>query len=147
MQIVLAVILYGLGIVFGYDALPSVIAWGIPSTLLVLGVVCLEAQQGTSAAVRRIGWLGDSSYALYLIHILVITLALKLADFYQPLLAMEPALVAFLLAPVCVLIAEILHRGLERPLLQVLNPRRALVPPHQAGHGDHRLDRKPKEFV
>lgn len=66
----LSLLLLGLG--FGYQRLPSVLAWGIPSALIVGGAVFHEANATTASFVRRLAWLGDSSYSLYLLHVLVV---------------------------------------------------------------------------
>jgi exopolysaccharide production protein ExoZ len=126
--VALALIMFVAGIVLGYDRLPSVVMWGAPSALLVAGVVAWEAGQGSTRWVRQIGLLGDSSYALYLIHILVITLVVQ-AAMKQPWLAeLEPAGAACLVSALAMLAAELLHRKLERPALAWLSPKRALVP-------------------
>lgn len=118
------VALFATGIAWGFDRLPSVLAWGAPSSLLVLGIVCLEYRSGASAFVRRAGSLGDSSYALYLIHVLIITCALEAAMLLPSGLAPEPAVAAFLIAPLAVVVAELLHRRIEQPMLRLLNRRR-----------------------
>jgi exopolysaccharide production protein ExoZ len=116
------------GIAVGYERLPTVVVWGGPSVLLVLAVVCLEVRGGASRATRLAGRLGDSSYVLYLIHILVIALALHFTSAVPAVRRIDPALTAIFLACVAVVIGEALHRSLERPLLLWLNPRRSLVP-------------------
>src|SRR5690606_18672906 len=78
--IALSLALYAAGIAWGYDKLPSVVIWGAPSALLVAGVLAREAAADAPRWVRRVGVLGDSSYALYLIHILIITLLLQTAS-------------------------------------------------------------------
>ena len=65
-------ILFG-GLTSLHEQYPTLLAWGVPSTLIVLGVVNLE-KQGRLAFLRKLSWLGDSSYSLYLIHMLPIKL-------------------------------------------------------------------------
>ncbi len=128
LAIVGALFLYLGGIVVGYERVPSLIAWGPPSALLILGVAIIESARGAHSSVRRIGYFGDSSYALYLIHILIITLIISAvgAARVQTLPAIPGAILITILSLAA---AESLHWGLERPLLRRLNPRRALVPP------------------
>ncbi|NTZ43960.1 acyltransferase [Altererythrobacter sp. SALINAS58] len=127
-SLTLSFALFGAGLLYGYDRVPTAIVWGIPSALLVAGVVCLELRKGASTMVRWLGLLGDSSYVLYLIHILIIAIGLKAAGNWFEIEAVASLIAAFTLLPVCIITAELLHRGVERPLLRALNPRRKLVP-------------------
>lgn len=126
--VVLSLMLFAAGIAWGYERLPSVVMWGVPSALLVGGVVAWEAAKGPTSWVRRVGVLGDSSYALYLIHILIITLFVQAAMNLPWLAQLEPAGAAFLIALMALLIAELLHRKVERPALAWFSPKRSLVP-------------------
>lgn len=123
-----AVALFVGGLAIGYERLPTVVVWGAPSLLLVLAVVCLEARGGASRTIRVLGRLGDSSYVLYLIHVLIIALALHFASIVPATSGIDPALIAIVLAGLALVTGEVLHRSLERPLLLWLNPRRSLVP-------------------
>ena len=111
------VALFVAGIALGYERLPSAISWGIPSAVLVLGLVTWEAARGASPAVRRLGKLGDSSYVLYLIHILVITLAVAISHALPPAMVLEPPVAAFIIALTGIALAEAIHRGVERRML------------------------------
>lgn len=126
--VALSLALFAVGIAWGYDRLPSVLIWGVPSALLVSGVVMWEAGGGRAVWIRRLGVLGDSSYALYLIHILVITLFVQAAIALPFLGGLKPAAAACVIAVLAVLAAEFLHRRIERPALAWLNPQRPLVP-------------------
>jgi exopolysaccharide production protein ExoZ len=120
--------LFAAGMVADYTRWPSVVVWGVPSTILVLGVVCWETARGASPLVKRLSLLGDSSYVLYLIHILVIAVVLYISRDVPPSLIPSPPMAALLIALACIVIAEAIHRGIERPMLALLNPRRSLVP-------------------
>ena len=124
-----ALAIYAGGMAAGVQRIPTVIGWGVPSALLILGLVILETRYGAPMLIRRIGYLGDSSYALYLIHILVITLSLLASRELVRIATLEPALVAIAIGVLAQIVAELLHRKVERPLLRRINPRRALVPP------------------
>ncbi|TCJ32808.1 acyltransferase [Parafrankia sp. BMG5.11] len=120
----LAIILFLGGAAYGYKTLPSALSWGLPSALLILGVVCLEVKAGAGRVVRIISLLGDSSYSLYLLHILLITILLAGSSMY-PLSSPPNAIVASLaVSAICVAVAELFHRKIERPLLYIANPRR-----------------------
>lgn len=60
--ILISVTIFAGGIIWGYDRLPSVVMWGIPSTLLVAGAVIAESGREAPVWIKRIGHFGDSSY-------------------------------------------------------------------------------------
>lgn len=123
--------LFVAGIVADYTRWPTPMIWGVPSAVLVLGLVCWERGRGVSAFARRMSRLGDSSYVLYLIHILVITLAVFIWRALPNEYLVSPPIAALLIAIVSILLAEAIHRGIERPMLALLNPNRSLVPPRR----------------
>ena len=84
---------------------------------------------GANVMIRRLGRLGDSSYVLYLIHILVVTLAVEAALKLRGATNLEPAAAALLIAGATVILAHAIHLGVERPLLRLLSPKRAPVAP------------------
>ena len=63
---------FAFGLWFGYDRVPAALIWGIPSGLLVLGLVLQERAGAIPNWVRRSAWLGDSSYTLYLLHAILL---------------------------------------------------------------------------
>lgn len=117
-----AAALFAGGVAYGYERLPSVLIWGFPSTLLVAGAVIIETARGTSGLVRVLARFGDSSYALYLVHVLVITFSVALARDVPLIAGIEPALASIPIAMVSLTVAEFLHHRIERPLLRRLNP-------------------------
>ncbi|MEH6757962.1 MAG: acyltransferase [Parasphingorhabdus sp.] len=130
--ILISMIIFIGGIICGYDKLPSIIMWGAPSTMLVAGAVIAESGRMAPIWIRRIGHFGDSSYALYLVHILVITVVVQLALPFPAMGKIEPALAAIIIAMLALVIAELLHHRLEKPLLRKLNPKRPLSPVRDA---------------
>jgi exopolysaccharide production protein ExoZ len=127
--LVAGVAFFLVGISTGYDRIPSVASWGIPSALVVLGLVSWERAQGASPIVRRLGKLGDSSYVLYLSHILVITIAVMISNALPSALVLSPPVAALVITLVAIAVAEAIHRGVERPMLALLSPKRSLLPP------------------
>ncbi|MDE2403619.1 MAG: acyltransferase [Sphingomonadales bacterium] len=123
----LGIALFVAGIALGYRRVPSAVSWGIPSALLVFGLVIWETRAGASPAVRRLGKLGDSSYVLYLIHVLAITLAAVACEALG--LNPPPLLAAIALAPLAIVLAEIVHRVVEVPLLALLRRGGSLLVP------------------
>lgn len=118
-----ALLLFGAGLFWGYGRLPSAIMWGIPSALLVLGIVTWENDTGAGKAILHLGKLGDSSYVLYLIHILVIDAGIELSLNLSGQLRPAPPLAAALVLIVALLSAEVIHRGVERPVMARLRSR------------------------
>lgn len=73
---------FAAGIIFGLARLPSVLTWGIPSALLVAGLVFGERNGPNSTLIRRFSFLGDSSYSLYLLHVILIDVVILLGMDY-----------------------------------------------------------------
>jgi exopolysaccharide production protein ExoZ len=125
-----AVTLLVCSLLLGNRGLPSVVSWGVPATMLVAGILGLEPYF-RSRAGRRIAALGDSSYLLYLCHILVLDLLLK-----NPFFTLSPGKefavpMSFVLGAICALAAAIGYRLVEWPLL-VLMKRLVLHRPTRA---------------
>jgi len=118
--VLVALILFALGIWWGYDRLPSLIVWGPPSALLVAGALMLEVARGAGSSMLKLARFGDSSYALYLIHILVIMVFVALGETFAVLARIEPAVASLPVAIVALVFAELLHHRVERPLLRKL---------------------------
>lgn len=129
--IVLACLIFVVGIIVGYDRLPLFISWGAPSILLIAGLVMAERAHGAQETVRKLGHFGDSSYALYLIHIIVIAMALWLTDLIAPRADIVPIIAAIPISLVAIALGEFLHHKVELPMLRKLNPKRSLVPVKQ----------------
>lgn len=111
-------------IVAGIPPIPTVIMWGVPSALLVLGVALRERAGLVPQWVRRAAPLGDGSYSLYLVHNLVLdlTLVTVVALGAGPSLGLLWTLLAAGLA--CV-VAHFAYERLERPLHRALLKRRS----------------------
>lgn len=135
-----AIVLFGAGLWYGYDRAPSAVVWGVPSALLVLGLIAWERRNGASYWVRKAGKLGDSSYVLYLIHVLVVSLALEIAGGFDGANSLEPAAAALIITPLAVVLAHGIHSAIEKPLLRLLNRSR---PPIPRSETEHRKRTKP----
>ena len=118
--IITAAALFAAGIAIGYDRFPSALMWGIPSVLLIAGSVMFESKRVLPKWIEKIGYFGDSSYALYLIHILLITVVLQLFIKLSPAADFPPAILALMLGAVALIVAEFLHHQIEKPLLSRL---------------------------
>ena len=113
-------------------------AWGVPSCLLVAGLIGLEAGIG-----EGVGWfdrlvpLGDASYSLYLSHsVVTLVLGMLVKKHLVPLQSILVVAVAIVAAVLCVFIGLAVHRLVERPLMDLARrlskPRPLLAPTAQA---------------
>lgn len=122
--IISAIALFAVGIAIGYDRFPSVLIWGLPSVLLIAGFVMFESKRVLPKWIEKIGYFGDSSYALYLIHILLITVVIQFFIKLAPSIYFPPAILALVLGAVALIAAEFLHHQIEKPLLRRLYTQR-----------------------
>jgi len=101
----------------GYFVFYRVLAFGLPSVLILLGLVRLE-QAGVQAPVRFSIIAGGASYAIYLSHTLLLALSQYLGlNAFAGQLGAVPARIIFILYAALILIYSIIHyRLLERPL-------------------------------
>lgn len=102
--------------VIGLPSIPTVLLWGAPSALLVLGMALQERQGRVPGAVLRLAALGNGSYSLYLLHNLLLDVtflflaALGAGSGYGGLWTVLAVLVS------CI-VAEYAYRFVEAPLL------------------------------
>lgn len=114
-------LLVGLGVVLVFgeilEGLPRVITYGIPATLVVLGVAQLE-KAGYVHHYRLLQLLGDASYSTYLSH--VFTLGVLRVAWQKFDLIQEDALSAYTFAGLSLVIVAVtgwvVYRRIERPL-------------------------------
>ena len=91
------------------------IIFGVPSTLIVYGVVGIE-QKGTSAP-RPIATIGDWSYALYLSHVLTLSAIGYLWSIVAGHSGWDNWIVLPLMVIACVLVSGVFWYAIEKPLL------------------------------
>jgi exopolysaccharide production protein ExoZ len=112
------------GIIFGFARLPSVLTWGAPSAFLVGGCVFIERNGHIPTLIRKCAFLGDSSYSLYLIHVVLIDIMILM------LLATNPSqslvtwaqyagsggmiLVCCVVSAYCIAVAIVLYELIEK---------------------------------
>ncbi|MFG1377013.1 acyltransferase family protein [Xanthobacter autotrophicus] len=103
-----------------------VIQWGIPAAMVVAGALVLERAR----PVKRIGafvLLGDASYALYLVHGMVLSAVGQVFVHLQVFLPL-PAPLAFIACAICavgaaIVVAIAVHLAVEKPLLRLMSAR------------------------
>jgi exopolysaccharide production protein ExoZ len=115
------ILLFVAGAILDYREIPLFIVWGIPSVFIVGGALMIEQSGKLSSSIARLGRLGDSSYALYLIHVLIISIALDIG--LRDIVPLPPAQaigMTVVLAVICAVLAAAIFEFLERPVLRWL---------------------------
>lgn len=116
------VVLFVSGFWLPYERLPSVISWGIPSLLLVTGALAFEPWL-RNATGRGLAKLGDSSYLLYLSHILVIDLLIATPISVWNRSVPSAVWLTIPITAICTIGAALGYEAVERPLLKLLKTR------------------------
>jgi exopolysaccharide production protein ExoZ len=117
--IAVAIVLFASGFWVDYKLVPSIVCWGIPSLLLVTGALAFEPEL-RSGTGRFFGRLGDSSYLLYLSHVLVIDLLLATPISLLNRNEAWAIAISLPLALLCTGIAAGGYRTIELPLLNAM---------------------------
>lgn len=102
------------------EKVPAVAAWGVPSLLIVAGAISLERHLRGPIA-RAFALLGDSSYFLYLSHILLLDVFILIFASNVGMSAGAVTAMAVAFAVGCVVISHAGHLLIEAPMLRVLN--------------------------
>lgn len=130
----LALVGFGLSLVVGYagiddvralndpwNGLRRVLVWGLPSALLVFGVVRMErTDRAPGRLARAAAFMGDASYSIYLVHVLVIRALGRM--FESGMVALPGDAVAGLTLVASLAAGVVVHVWIERPLLKVMTP-------------------------
>ncbi|WP_313447229.1 acyltransferase [Brevundimonas sp.] len=130
----LALVGFGLSLVFGYggiddvralndpwNGLRRVLIWGLPSALLVFGVVRMErTDQAPGRLERAAAFMGDASYSIYLVHVLVIRALGRM--FESGMVALPGDAVVGLTVLASLAAGAIVHVWIERPVVKFMRP-------------------------
>jgi exopolysaccharide production protein ExoZ len=111
---------FAIGLMFGYSRVPSAAAWGVPSSLLVGGLVFRECGDRRLAFIEKLSFLGDSSYSLYLLHVMLIDGILYAISLLSSVVRFEPVLICLALTLQCGVAAVVCYELIERPMLSSL---------------------------
>lgn len=107
---------------YWHTDIDHMVAWGIPSALVVAGVTLAKAPLKSGPLARGVSFLGDASYSLYLVHPIAVTLPRRLLGPYLNGAA-APLLHAALLLAVAIAAACMVHVVFERPVTRYLQDR------------------------
>lgn len=105
---------------YGYNRLPSILSWGVPSALLIVGSVFGERASDLPRTVQRLSFLGDSSYSLYLLHLLIIDLLVTALIRISPITGFASTALCIALVVPPIIIAHASYRLIEGKLVQWL---------------------------
>jgi exopolysaccharide production protein ExoZ len=105
------------GYLLGYSRFPSLIMWGIPSAALLAGLVFNERNGLLLNWVKKCAFLGDCSYSLYLIHILLIDVLLTTYQAIFGTLSSGNIGICLLLTALCITFAFVSYELLEKNLV------------------------------
>lgn len=106
-----------IGNVFVSDVIPYMISFGIPSVLIVASCVFLERSGTWTAAFERLQTLGDASYSLYLIHMLVVILLAPLASVTS---VASFGIWVVIMSAASLICGLLLYYFIEQPLLRMM---------------------------
>ncbi len=119
---VLAAILgFAVSVAVDYHAYPAIVLWGAPSILLVAGLVMLERSGWGLKLFRKLSPLGDSSYALYLIHAILIPVLVHFLPTYSSLNYLIFLAFVALLYLVNIAVAHLYYLKIETLLIRNTN--------------------------
>ncbi len=133
--VLLARALFAAGMVAGVQT-PALLVWGVPAFALVAGFVYWERGGRLPNPVLRLSFLGDSSYLLYLVHILLIDMLLA-----TPLLSIARSaatglLLCVIVTAICCALSVLFYNVFEKRMLRFLQrwllPKRTAEPKPQA---------------
>ena len=117
--VVTALSLFASGFWLHYERIPAVVSWGLPSLLLITGGLAFEPWLRTAAG-RGAAKLGDSSYLLYLSHILVIDLLIATPVGSWDRSSSAALWLSIPVAAICTISAAVGYQLIELPLLRIL---------------------------
>ncbi|GAW41268.1 glucans biosynthesis protein [Brevundimonas sp. SH203] len=126
----------GYGRIDGVDALNDpatgmgrVLIWGLPGALLVFGAVRMERLDRAPGRVERAAaFMGDASYSIYLVHVLVIRALGRL--FESGVVAAPGDAVVASTVLVSLAAGVVVHLWVERPLLRLMTTSRDRLSPN-----------------
>jgi peptidoglycan/LPS O-acetylase OafA/YrhL len=96
-----------------------VVEWGVPSAILLAGIVLSRAQPAPGRLARAVAFLGAASYSLYLVHPLVLPIPRRILRHFVDI-PQSPWIFAAVLLVAAVVAAILCYLLFERPLTRAL---------------------------
>lgn len=109
------------------------LAYGLVSAVLIFALARHDLEGNRKIMPSRLSFLGDSSYALYLIHFPLVAVLSKLSIAVLPKNIWGAGCGFVLLVGCSVMVAAIFHALVERPVLHYFTPKRSFQPTHAGG--------------
>jgi exopolysaccharide production protein ExoZ len=107
------------GMVIDTQDVPNVVRWGVPSVTLLISAVYLEYNDKCQGFFQKYAWLGDSSYSLYLVHAIWISVVVQLLKNYVDMSPSYAVLAMIFLMVSSVLLGFLTHTYLEKHLIRL----------------------------
>jgi exopolysaccharide production protein ExoZ len=104
------------------------LAYGLVSAILIFALARHDMQENRKTIPSRLSFLGDSSYALYLIHFPLVAVLSKISIAILPKNFWGAGCAFIFLVLGSLVVAAIFHKVIERPLLRYLTPKRLFKP-------------------
>jgi len=100
-------------------SIPDIILLGVPSLLLVWGAVFSEQLPTGGKFVRHLSFLGDSSYSVYLFHMLVLTKLRILGSYLYSTLHIPHVIIIVIYSIIALVFGMIMYYMIEKHLIRM----------------------------
>lgn len=122
LALVLGIVWFAITAVLDLRELGSVLVWGIPAALILFGSVFFERAVERPVVVK-LAWLGDSSYTVYLSHILLLPFIIAAGKSLGFLQLIGGELSVLVIAVIVQVYALFAYEYIERPMTKSLQNR------------------------
>jgi exopolysaccharide production protein ExoZ len=119
--VIAAVLAFGASFVFGVVIEWRAVQWGLPCAAVVAGLVLSSASWKPGLPGQAFAFLGDASYSLYLMHMILFAMVRPISHWVDPALFVWPY--AVLLVVVAIAGSGAMYRLFERPVTRALQAR------------------------
>jgi peptidoglycan/LPS O-acetylase OafA/YrhL len=118
---IISFVLSGLNIYYGIFNINRVILFGIPSFMIIYGLVSLEVNQKIKNIPKVLIFLGDASYSIYLIHYPLLSMANKVFNSLKVYDILGNFVSCSIITIGIVTICCLFYMIIEKPLLSNIN--------------------------
>ncbi len=104
---------------WGGGSLPATLRWGIPASMLVFSLALLDRDYDFKNIVSALVPLGNSSYSLYLLHVLIIDILIKIMAYLKIQYDVENRFFIILfIYVVCLIVSHFCYLFIEMKILR-----------------------------